>query len=168
MMNEETFWELVEGLPPVGAGEALRERLRRLEPAEIAAFESQFRRASIRAYDWMLWAAAYIIEGGCSDDGFTDFRSGLISRGRKVFEAALSDPDSLADVASDDDEDDSGYIPNEEFAYVAAEVYEEKAGSEMPYEVIPRPSDPAGEDWDFDDEALCAAKLPRLWAKFGE
>lgn len=164
-MTEDHFWSLLEGLSPGGAIEELTERLLVLAPEEIAAFESHFRRAKIRAYDWLLWAAAYIIEGGCSDDGFTDFRTGLLSRGKRVFEAALADPDSLADVASEEDE--AGDIPNEEFAYVAARVYEERTGSEMPYEDIPFPSDPTGEEWDFDDEALCAEKLPRLWAKFG-
>jgi len=154
-MTEDQFWNLLEGWSPHKDPEAeLAAKLEALEPAEIADFQSRFRRANIRAYDWLLWAAAYIIDGGCSDDGFTDFRSGLISRGRKVFESALSDPDSLVDVASEDD--DAGYIPHEEFAYVAAQVYEKKTGSEMPYEEIPYPSDPTGENWDFDDEELCA------------
>jgi hypothetical protein len=42
-----------------------------------------------------LWAAAYLIEGGC-DDGFMDFRAGLMLQGRTAFEAAVADPDSLA------------------------------------------------------------------------
>jgi hypothetical protein len=36
-----------------------------------------------------------LINGGMSDDGFTDFRYWLISRGRDVYERALADPDSL-------------------------------------------------------------------------
>lgn len=30
-----------------------------------------------------LWAAAYIIGGGCSDDSFIDFRAGLIAQGHE-------------------------------------------------------------------------------------
>ncbi len=50
-----------------------------------------------------------------------DFRYGLISRGRSVFERALADPDSLADVADDTTD---GFIPNEDFGYVAQRVYQ--------------------------------------------
>ena len=32
-------------------------------------------------YRWDMWAAAYLIGGGCSDDGFIDFRAGLIAQG---------------------------------------------------------------------------------------
>ena len=42
-----------------------------------------------QAYSWPLWGAAYVINGGCSDDTFTDFRAALISRGRQAFEAQL-------------------------------------------------------------------------------
>jgi len=164
-MSEDEFWNLVDGLSPRRAKEELAGRLLLLEPAEIADFQSHFRRANIRAYGRLLWAAAYIIQGGgCSDDAFTDFRSGLISRGRRVFEDALRDPDSLVVVASDDPD---GFIANEEFGYVAVEVYRKKTGTQMPYDEIPYPSTPLGESWKFSDEQLCAMKLPKLWAKFG-
>lgn len=166
-MTIDEFWKLQEDLPKgEGAEDTLKERLNSLSTDEIAEFQAHFDAAHARAYNWMLWAAAYIIDGGCSDDGFIDFRYGLISRGKQVFEAALTDPDSLADVASEDD--DEGYIPNETFGYVASEVYEQKAGTEMPRGDNAEPSDPVGDEWDFDDEGLCARKLPKLWAKFGD
>jgi hypothetical protein len=163
-MTSAEFWKLLEGLPPEGAEEALRERLEALEPARIVEFQAHFDSQHARAYTWLLWGAAYIIDGGCSDDGFIDFRYGLISRGRKIFEAALADPDSLVEVASEDD--DGGFIPNETFGYVASEVYEEKTGNGIPLSKNAEPKEPTGEEWDFDDEELCAKKLPRLWAKF--
>ncbi|MFC9245678.1 DUF4240 domain-containing protein [Streptomyces sp. NPDC057136] len=45
-----------------------------------------------------LWAAAYVINGGCSDDGFDYFRGWLIAQGREVFERTAADPDALAEV----------------------------------------------------------------------
>jgi hypothetical protein len=165
-MTIDEFWSLLEGLPPgEDAEEELRKRLAPLDAGEIAEFQAHFDAQHARAYAWLLWGAATIIDGGCSDDGFIDFRYGLISRGRRVFEDALADPDSLADVASRDD--DTGYIPNEGIGYVAAEVHEEKTGNEIPRRECDEPPDPTGEEWDFDDEALCAKRLPRLWAKFG-
>ena len=135
-----------------------------MTPAEVISFQEHFDHVFALAYRWDLWAAAYIIDGGCSDDGFMDFRYGLISRGRAVFEAAVSNPDSLVDVV---DESESGFIPNESFGYVAREVYESIANQEMPVNEVDHPSAPSGEDWDFDDATLCQQKLPKLWAKFG-
>ncbi len=43
------------------------------------------------AYHWDLWALAYMAQGGCSDDGFRDFRAWLILQGKELFEAALQD-----------------------------------------------------------------------------
>jgi hypothetical protein len=166
-MTTDDFWKLLEGLPlGPGAEDALRDRLAALGPKQIAEFQGQFDVQYTRAYRWLLWAAAYIIEGGCSDDAFMDFRCGLISRGREVFEAALANPDSLVGPAGH--EGDDADLFNEAFGYVAGEIYEEKTGNEMPRTEVEHPSDPQGEEWDFDDEDLCAIKLPKLWAKFGE
>ena len=163
-MTTNEFWKLVDGLPTEGAEKELKKRLEKLDSASIAAYQAQFDRLHAQAYDWLLWGAAYIMDGGCSDDGFIDFRYGLISRGRQVYEAALANPDSLANLGTKGDE---AFIPNEDFGYVALVVYEAKTGQKMAREKNTQPSDPTGEDWDFDDEELCAKKLPKLWARFG-
>jgi hypothetical protein len=163
-MNTDQFWQLNENLPSETAALVIEERLAKLDPAEIISYQAHFSAAFIQAYQWKLWGAAYIIDGGCSDDGFIDFRYGLIARGRGVFEAALLDPDSLVNIADDSDE---GYIPNEDFGYVARQVYEKKTGKEMPSIETIHPLNPSDDDWDFDDEELNAQKLPKLWAKFG-
>jgi hypothetical protein len=46
----------------------------------------------------LLWAAAYVINGGCSNDGFEYFRGWLIVQGREVFEHVVADPGTLADL----------------------------------------------------------------------
>jgi len=48
-------------------------------------------------YRWDVPAAAYLIGGGCSDDGFIDFRAGLTAQGRDWYEKLAASPDSLAD-----------------------------------------------------------------------
>ena len=45
-----------------------------------------------------LWRVANLANGGASHDGFYYFRLWLVGMGKQVFEAALADPDSLADV----------------------------------------------------------------------
>ncbi|WP_411152717.1 DUF4240 domain-containing protein [Streptomyces sp. A30] len=42
-----------------------------------------------------LWATPYMINGGCSDDGFDYFRGRLIVQGRDPFEQALANPGAL-------------------------------------------------------------------------
>jgi hypothetical protein len=92
-MADDRFWELIG----VSAGyeadpgrqlEALGQILRELTPSEIEAFERAFQRQQRRAYSWDLWRAAHVLNGGASDDGFEYFQRWLISKGRKVFEAA--------------------------------------------------------------------------------
>ncbi|HHQ6600568.1 TPA: DUF4240 domain-containing protein [Serratia fonticola] len=77
--------------------QALDSALRQLSPEELIAFKKRFTELHNQAYRWDLWAAAYIMGGGCSDDGFMDFRDWLISRGQSVYEAALINPDTLAE-----------------------------------------------------------------------
>lgn len=48
------------------------------------------------SYRSPLWAAAYLINGGCSDDGFDYFRGWLVLQGRAVFERVVVEPDELA------------------------------------------------------------------------
>ncbi|WP_234527232.1 MULTISPECIES: DUF4240 domain-containing protein [unclassified Streptomyces] len=43
-----------------------------------------------------LRAAAHLVSGGCSDDGFDYFRGWPIAQGREVFETMVADPDALA------------------------------------------------------------------------
>ena len=164
-MDTNEFWALNADLPPESAAEVVQERLTAINPERIVQYKRLFDKFFSEAYRWDLWGAAYLIDGGCSDDGFIDFRYGLISRGRSIFEEALNDPDSLVAFASDSDD---GYIPNEDFGYAAARAYKEVTGTDMPSQEYEHPKEPAGEDWDFDDPELCNQKLPKLWMKFGE
>ena len=162
-MDKQAFWKLLEGLDPEDAAAELAARLEELKPAEVADFQRHFEEAHERAYTWSLWGAAYLMEGGCTDDGFVGFRYGLISRGQKIYEAALADADVLADLLDEED-----FLSNEEFGYVAGEVYEELTGEEIPHSDEPPALEPAGEEWDFEDMELNAEKLPKLTAKFGD
>ncbi len=111
---------------------------------------------------WDLWGAAYLIAGGCSDDGFADFRSWLISMGRRVFEDAVSHAESLIDVVDAPGIEDVFF---EEFQYVPAQAYEELTGQEIPAAPRQPPVEPAGEKWSEDDGNL-ERRLPRFWARY--
>ncbi|MBP6629368.1 MAG: DUF4240 domain-containing protein [Kofleriaceae bacterium] len=152
-MDNDAFWKILDGCRRSDEPEeALARKLRRLAPAEVAAFDAQFRRAVERAFRWDLWGAAYLIEGGCSEDGFIYFLQGVLARGRSVYDKALVDADSLAAV------DVEG---NEEIGYVASEVYQELTGKQL-RSVKWKRTKPTGKRWDFDDAAANAKHLPRL------
>jgi hypothetical protein len=170
-MTNEQFWTVIadsrQGFDPKRRdgnmdlqAQRLEEILSELPPAEVADFERIFTEHHNAAYRWDLWGAAYIIEGGCSDDGFTDFRYWLISMGREIFEAALANPESLAKVADGPGIEVCSF---EEFGYIARRVLEDAGAPEA--EAPASPQEPAGEQWEEDD---LPERFPKLWAKFGE
>ena len=94
-MTLDAFWQLIEaekdsaGADVEARVHALRSVLSGLSGDELQAFQNHFDRQVSESYRWDLWAAAYIINGGCSDDGFIDFRYWLISEGREIFQNSL-------------------------------------------------------------------------------
>jgi hypothetical protein len=168
-VDKTTFWKIIDASrnqangDPEAQLEILRSRLERLEPDEIVEFGRLFEEYHIRAYTWDLWAAAYLIGGGCSDDGFLDFRGWLISRGEKVFERALEDPESLVRVVKDDDE-----CRYEGFQYLASQAWKKKTGkteAEFPDFGLSYASEPSGERWTEDGDDL-KRRFLNLWKRF--
>lgn len=140
----------------------LGSKLMTLPAEEILAFDQIYDEMRARAYRWDLWGAAYLLNGGCSDDGFEYFRGWLIAQGEKVFQNSLSDPDGLADVVTDEQIAEA-FFESEEMLYVARQAYEAKTGAEMPpYESAFAYAEPGGERWTEDE---LKTLLPKLWAK---
>ncbi len=123
----------------------------------IVAFDRELFDLVAQAYQPKLWAAAYIINYGTSDAGFEYFAGWLIAKGEDVYEAAVADADSLADVI---DLDDSAEC--ESMLYVAQYAYERRMGREMP--TRHRRSPPR--DATLLDDSELPLLCPRLWAKF--
>ncbi|GAA4010849.1 hypothetical protein GCM10022247_36370 [Allokutzneria multivorans] len=117
-MDVHQFWQLIDdargraGDPEDGeAVSAVASALLSARPrAEIVAAQQVLRDLMADSYGAPLLAAARVINGGTSDDGFEYFRGWLITRGREVFERAVADPDTLAELpavraAADDGEE---------------------------------------------------------------
>ena len=136
---------------------------------EIISFEVALRRYLNEAYTCDLWGAADVIHGGCSDDGFEYFRCWLVSRGRRVYEAALADPDSLAQ--QDVRPGPWNVWEFEQIYYVAKEVFTEKGGEgdvrdhSEPEAGMGGPG-PTGERFPENEEQF-ARRYPKLWQRFG-
>ncbi|WP_329611668.1 DUF4240 domain-containing protein [Kitasatospora herbaricolor] len=107
-MDTQQFWKLIEEArsqaltSTLDDGYAVAERaaaLLALRPVqEIVAAQQAFWDLMTDSYRAPLWGAAYVINGGCSDDGFDYFRGWLITQGRETFERVITDPDALADL----------------------------------------------------------------------
>jgi hypothetical protein len=171
-MDETEFWEIIDTTREAAEGDPedhadlLVERLVLLDPDSVLDFARHFESRYNRAYNWDLWGAATVLLGGASDDAFDYFRCWLIGQGRDVFEGALHDPDSLAEVLDTFDEDLDG--DGEELGYAADEAYEQLTGSVAPaLGIAGQATEPEGTPFDFEDDAVLAARFPRLWDRFG-
>src|SRR5437870_12899709 len=86
-VTTEQFWKIVDHVKGTKGPEvAIAKLLRKLTAPELISYQEHFDRFFRAVYRWDLWGAAYIIGGGCSDDGFIDFRYGLIAMGREIYE----------------------------------------------------------------------------------
>jgi len=163
-MDIDEFWQIIETVHRNSDGdmdrkcELLKERLSALGEQGLRDFIGHFDAADAAAYTWPLWGAAYVMNGGCSDDAFSDFRATLISQGRTTYQQALINPESLADLAFQDEED----ICYEGFQYVKNSVAEEKLGK-IPQRTTTFPDTPSGTEWDEDS---VNSLYPRLSAKY--
>jgi hypothetical protein len=169
-VDEDAFWSIIERAKEE-AGDDLDEQfelikvsLGELSDDEILAYQRLFNALDARAFRADLWGAAYVINGGCSEDAFDYFRAWLIGQGRAIYEEALADPDSLAEVVDDDSEVEFEYL-----LYAAIEAYEEKTGEEDFYERLGRVptakmvGDPVS--WSDGHGHAVEAKIKRLYPK---
>lgn len=172
-MTRSEFWALIgstRDADPDRHAERLTDALAGGPADEILSFGDHFDALEHDAYTWNLWAAAYVMNGGCSDDGFIDFRSWLILQGEAVYGAALADPDSLAAL-------DVGPDAATCECYIAATAYERATGVsghngyyaalEQSYPGRPPRAEPMGDEWDEDDPGSLQALCPKLFAKYG-
>ncbi|HEX6780149.1 MAG TPA: DUF4240 domain-containing protein [Ktedonobacterales bacterium] len=168
-MDIPTFWRLIETTKVASDGvieqqtRLLIQELVKLPPEEIIQFDMLLQTFHTQAYTNDLWAAAYIIMGGCSDDGFDYFRSWLLAQGEAIFHAALQNPESLAEVVGEQ-VDTRAFARGEQFFRAAKRAYEQKTNDLMPRRA-PVYDELAGEDW---TDADLPARYPRLWVRYGE
>jgi len=161
-VTEPEFWEIIEQVKAASTDAFAREdQLKKLlsqkTPDQLEGFAETYQDLVIGAYSWPLWGAAYVISGGCSDDGFDYFRDWLISEGQETYKKALADPESLAELDGLEEPELEG------FRYIADEVYEAKTGKPMKMKARDYPGDPSGEAWDED---TVDKQFPKLAAKY--
>lgn len=130
---------------------------------EIMSWHYHCAQLSLKAYSGDLWCAAFLLNEGCSDDEFTDFRAWLISRGKIVFEKALENPDLLSEEFEED-----AYYEFEEFEYLAMIAYEEAYQKDLVEEMLKSEKYPALDwpelkfNWKEDDPKSLSSICPKI------
>ena len=179
MMDEEQFWAIVQtAVDEAGDDEdeyldVVKRELSKLSLKEMIGFRLRTDKLLYDSYTSEMWCAGYLMNGGCSDDGFEYFRLWVISRGRKAYEAAMANPDNLIDYIGDDDEMD--FFEFESFWYVALEAFEEAVDAEL-YGYVDDDNFKTCEgnypnfefNWEEDEPESMQKLCPRLFEKFWE
>ncbi|MBL3669821.1 DUF4240 domain-containing protein [Streptomyces sp. M2CJ-2] len=174
-MNKQQFWQLIEAArnqasnPNDGEDVAHRatSQLATHPTEEIVAAQQVLWNLMADSYTNPLWAAAYVINGGCSDDGFDYFRGWLIAQGREAFERVVAAPDALAELpivrASAADGLD---LECEEALSIVWNAHIMATGKQLPDDAftIRYPELDPTWNFDFDDHGEMTRRLPRLAA----
>jgi hypothetical protein len=187
-MNKNEFWELIQTSFEEGEWntdkqmEILTDKLSNYSPEEILKFGSIYQVYDREAYKSKVWAAAYVMNGGCSDDCFDYFKGWLISRGEEPYLNALKNPDSIADL---DIAPDCDYFENEDMLSVPLAAYNKNTGSDdmniyfkkiMGYELDSSETldimetiefgEDIDVDWNEDDDENLKSLVPKLYDKY--
>ena len=133
MLDEDIYWEIVdESVSKTNTPEAqekyLISKISKLSPNQIIGFRLRTDKLLYDTYSSELWCAGYIMNQGCTDDGFEYFRNWIISRGKKTYYYAKEDPDYLINEV---DKIVYGYYEFEPFWYVALEAFVNKTGKNL-------------------------------------
>jgi hypothetical protein len=145
----------------------LVEQLTTLPVELIVRFDRWFADKTDALYTRNHWGAAYLINGGSFDDGFYYWRCWLVGMGKTIYEAALKDPDTLADVVEPGRDDYEAEIYG-----VARDAWQNLGLSEddfdKAYKALSKRTSPklAGRSWNFDDDKQVRKHFPRLAALY--
>ena len=160
------FWTIIErdstkpfNVEAIAA--KLESSLKKMPDSDVLEFCNEFDKKMNESYTWGLWGVAYLINGGCSDDSFMDFRSSLIASGRTVFETVISDPESLIAL----DKDHLLALFEEGFLYCGSSAYESLTGRQ-PERVVSPLESPTGQEWEETASSLRTG-FPKVWEIYG-
>jgi len=176
-VDTKTFWTLIADARAAvddpgdccAVTESATTLLAARPPADIVAAQQILWDLMALSYQNPLWAAAYLINGGCSDDGFDYFRGWLLTQGEEVYMAAVSSPDTLACLPAVLGAADSGIgVECEDALGIPWDAHQAATGMKLPEDAFTIRYPDLDPDWDFDfdDHAALAARLPLLAALY--
>lgn len=177
MLDENLYWSIIENSKK--ATDNLEDQevyliaeIEKLNPAQMVGFRLRTDKLLYDTYTSPLWCAAYIINGGSSDDGFDYFRCWIISRGKEIFYTAQKNPDSLLKEVVKNEKN----YEFESFWYVAVSAFKNVTNEEL-YAYIDYDNFVTNEEnyplidfnWNIDEpktmEMICPILYKNLWKK---
>ena len=164
VVGDDRWWALIakaKRRDPDEHADRLVAALGGLPLADIIAFDKFVMERIRDAFRTDLWAVAYVMNGGCSDDGFDYFLGWLVLRGKSAYEAALAHPEDAAKGVSPDDEP----FENEAVWYAARTAYEQKAG-EGSFDAAAQRVERSLQGEMFDEDTI-DERYPKLARRFG-
>ncbi|MEV4279998.1 DUF4240 domain-containing protein [Actinoplanes xinjiangensis] len=168
--DDSTFWSAVEaararaGGDPEAMAEVLEVEFAKADDETLRTFQRELVDASRRLYTWRHWDAAEMICGYASDDVFTDWRSWVITLGRKTFARVIENPDNLADVADLSEACEGGA---EIFGAAISGIYFERHGyTDETFPILEPFESPKGER--VTDHEAIRRSMPRLNTRLRE
>ena len=170
-MDQDECWSMIESARQASGGDveqqaaALKARLRRLPLEEVIGFQQILDELQAESFSVELWGAAEAIVDKVSEDHFFGFRGWLIAQGQGIYQAAIADPDSLADLP--ELRVGEGMLAwGEAMWFVAVDVHQERTGGELPPELGLR-TQLIGSWWPYDQhQEQLRRRYPRLWARY--
>jgi hypothetical protein len=177
ILDEDLYWQIIDRSlkntnDQDGQEKYLTKEIEALTPTEIVGFRLRTDKLLYDTYNSAMWCAGYIMNGGCSDDGFEYFRNWVISRGKQTYYKAKENPDSLISEASHE----VGYYEFESFWYVALNAFKHNTGKNL-YDFIDNDKFTAREGnypkfkftWQEDNpesmKKICPQLFDKLWGK---
>ena len=172
MLDETIFWNIVDSSlnstkDQVSQEKFLIKEIEKLTPKQMIGFRLRTDKLLFDTYNSDMWCAGYIMNGGCSDDGFEYFRNWIISRGNDTFYKAKENPDSLISEFVEGQD----YYEFESFWYVALTAFKNKTGKEL-YDYISDDFVTAEGNypnfeftWNEEDPETMKPICPKLFAK---
>jgi hypothetical protein len=166
LMDEDQFWKIIQATKNIAHNDfhqqqdELAKEMHKLSPGEIIQFANSFRHFRGEANTWELWGAIYIINGGCGDDSFNDFREWVIGQGKDFYYRTIKNPETLSEIDADQFED----VDWEGLGYIPGAVFQELTGQEMPYPYHEK-LETTGVEWKEGSDDL-EKMFPKLAAKY--
>lgn len=176
MLDEDKFWLIIEHSLQKSQNQDeqehfLIEEIEQLSPKQMIGFRLRTDKLLYDTYNSNMWCAGYIMNGGCSDDGFEYFRCWLISRGKSTYYKTKSNADYLVNEISEGSE----IYDFESFWYVALTAFKNKTGKEL-YDYIDNDKFKTNEgnypkfkfSWQENNPESMRKICPKLFQKFME
>lgn len=135
-IDADLFWEIIapgdssEVSGPIDdvstRVEQITDRLAEFSASQIKVFDKLLWDVMQRLNHWDIWALAYLLQDGCSDDAFEAFRAWVILQGREAADLALSKPLDFLDRV-----DASGALDGSTLLHAAAIAFDRRTGKAL-------------------------------------